>query len=161
MKALVLRNTSWLPATMLFAFAVAFVDGFVPRHTRNVIAAPIQAYNPYGHSGDEAGPLARNKARTDIRNLLTQRSIQSFVYLLNEVHDFPTTTWIEVRQKLRHQAMSSNNSSNLFFSYATENFRVRKAGQISWNRSVELDSLSILGLFLFADGGHEHGNCSS
>jgi hypothetical protein len=99
MKALVLRNTSWLLATIFPAFAVAFVDSFVPRHTRTAIAAPIQAYDPYRHSSDDADPLARNKARTDIRNLLTQRSIQSFVYLLNEVQDFDTTTWIEVRQK--------------------------------------------------------------
>jgi len=35
------------------------------------------------------------KARTDIRNFLTQRSIQSFVYLLNQCREEHTVQWLE------------------------------------------------------------------
>ena len=45
--------------------------------------------------------VAKNKARTDLRNLLTQRSIQSFVYLLNQVHDVHTRNWIEVSSTIQ------------------------------------------------------------
>jgi hypothetical protein len=40
--------------------------------------------------------LTRNKARTDVRNFLTQRAIQSFVYLLNQCRDPHTVNWMEV-----------------------------------------------------------------
>lgn len=43
--------------------------------------------------------LARNKARTDVRNFLTQRAIQSFVYLLNQCRDPHTVNWMEVSHK--------------------------------------------------------------
>jgi hypothetical protein len=39
--------------------------------------------------------LAHNKARTDVRNFLTQRSIQSFIFLLIETRDPHTVTWME------------------------------------------------------------------
>jgi hypothetical protein len=41
--------------------------------------------------------VLRNKDRTDIRNFLTQRSIQSFVYLLNQCREEHTVRWLEVR----------------------------------------------------------------
>jgi hypothetical protein len=41
-------------------------------------------------------PWARNKARTDIRYFLTQRSIQSFVYLLNQCREEHTVHFLEV-----------------------------------------------------------------
>lgn len=98
MKTLLFRNPSFLLAAILSASAVALVDSFVPTYSirRSVIAEPLQAYDPYSRNDEGGDPLARNKARTDIRNLLTQRSIQSFVYLLNEVRDIHTTAWIEV-----------------------------------------------------------------
>jgi hypothetical protein len=40
--------------------------------------------------------LALNKARTDIRNFLTQRAIQSFVGLLIHCRDEATVRWLEV-----------------------------------------------------------------
>ena len=40
--------------------------------------------------------LARNKARTDVKNFLTQRSIQSFIYLLDQCRDPHTVAWVEV-----------------------------------------------------------------
>ena len=48
-----------------------------------------------GSSGDAW--VLRNKDRTDIRNFLTQRSIQSFVYLLNQCREEHTVRWLEVR----------------------------------------------------------------
>ncbi|OEU09306.1 hypothetical protein FRACYDRAFT_212404 [Fragilariopsis cylindrus CCMP1102] len=46
-----------------------------------------------GSSGDAW--VLRNKDRTDIRNFLTQRSIQSFVYLLNQCREEHTVRWLE------------------------------------------------------------------
>ena len=40
-------------------------------------------------------------SRTDIRTLLTQRSIQSFVYLLNQCHEEHTVRWLEVRDTIQ------------------------------------------------------------
>lgn len=55
-------------------------------------------FDPYEDScGGDA--LDRNRARTDLRNFLTQRSIQSFVYLLNQCHDGHTVGWLEVRKR--------------------------------------------------------------
>jgi hypothetical protein len=44
-------------------------------------------------------PWRRNKARTDIRYFLTQRSIQSFVYLLNQCREEHTVQFLEVSSK--------------------------------------------------------------
>ena len=40
--------------------------------------------------------LSLNKARTDVRNLLTQRAVQSFIFLLNSCRDPHTVRWLEV-----------------------------------------------------------------
>lgn len=37
-----------------------------------------------------------NKARTDIRNFLTQRALQSFIFLLSHCRDTATVRWLEV-----------------------------------------------------------------
>ncbi|CAJ1937332.1 unnamed protein product [Cylindrotheca closterium] len=44
---------------------------------------------------EEALSRARNDARTDIRNLLTQRAIQSFLFLCTSVRDPHSVKWIE------------------------------------------------------------------
>eukprot|EP00980_Cylindrotheca_fusiformis_P029857 scaffold23964_cov122-Cylindrotheca_fusiformis.AAC.1 len=44
---------------------------------------------------DEALSRARNDARTDVRNLLTQRAIQSFIFLCSSVRDPHSGKWIE------------------------------------------------------------------
>lgn len=46
-------------------------------------------------SGKYDGPLQRNMARTNIGNFLTQRSIQSFMFLLEQVRDPHSIKWIE------------------------------------------------------------------
>jgi hypothetical protein len=48
--------------------------------------------NNNGNGSKDAFP----KARTDIRNFLTQRSIQSFVHLLNLCREEHTVRWLEV-----------------------------------------------------------------
>lgn len=50
-------------------------------------------YSPYNNDNDDA--LARNKARTDVCNFLTQRAMQSFIHLLIETRDPHTVTWME------------------------------------------------------------------
>jgi len=44
---------------------------------------------------DEDSSLARNKARTCIKQFLTQRSVQSFMHVLSEVRDPHTVQWME------------------------------------------------------------------
>ena len=46
--------------------------------------------------------LALNRAKTDIRNFLTQRAIQSFVFLLNSCRDAATVRWIEQKYEARN-----------------------------------------------------------
>jgi hypothetical protein len=92
MKLLLLRRAWLAPVLLLPTLVESFV--LLPSNA-NAIVSPILhlTYDPYG---EESDALARNKARTDVRNLLTQRSIQSFVYLLNKVRDVHTAAWIEV-----------------------------------------------------------------
>lgn len=48
---------------------------------------------------DTSTPWGRNKARMDFRYFLTQRSIQSFVYLLKQCREEYTIQYLEVSQK--------------------------------------------------------------
>jgi hypothetical protein len=43
--------------------------------------------------------ISRNRARTDIRNFLTQRALQSFLFLLISCRDSATVKWLEVRRR--------------------------------------------------------------
>lgn len=45
-------------------------------------------------------PWALNKARTDVRNFLTQRALQSFLFLLMNCRDQATVQWFEVSIKV-------------------------------------------------------------
>ena len=50
----------------------------------------------YATSKENANSNSNNqKARTCVRNFLTQRSIQSFMFLLNEMRDPHTNAWME------------------------------------------------------------------
>ena len=60
-------------------------------------SAVVCKLSPSSSSGDDF--WVRNKARTDIRNFLTQRSIQSFAYLLNQCREEHTIRWLEVRAR--------------------------------------------------------------
>ena len=46
--------------------------------------------------------LALNRAKTDIRNFLTQRAIQSFLFLLNSCRDGATVRWLEQKYEVRN-----------------------------------------------------------
>ena len=46
--------------------------------------------------------LALNRAKTDIRNFLTQRAIQSFMFLLNSCRDGATVRWLEQKYEVRN-----------------------------------------------------------
>lgn len=46
--------------------------------------------------------LALNRAKTDIRNFLTQRAIQSFMFLLTSCRDQPTVHWLEQKYNVRN-----------------------------------------------------------
>ncbi|CAJ1953706.1 unnamed protein product [Cylindrotheca closterium] len=75
---------------------VGSVLSFVPRSQGKIRSIAIHSYDPYQHNDDHGhDPFMRNKERTDIRNLLTQRSLQSFVFLLNSVRDVHTAKWLE------------------------------------------------------------------
>jgi len=58
---------------------------------RNIICQ-LSSSPPPSDSGEV---WVRNKARTDIRNFLTQRSIQSFVYLVKQCREEHTSRWLE------------------------------------------------------------------
>lgn len=96
-----------MPARLLFFTAVvaltADVNAFLrqqPMDRRILRKSDVvtldAAFDPYEDScGGGGDALDRNRARTDLRNFLTQRSIQSFVYLLNQCHDGHTVGWLE------------------------------------------------------------------
>jgi len=69
-------------------------DAFVlnPRFSTRIFDKSLLAKQD---DSDHEDCLSRNKARTDLRNFLTQRSIQSFAFLLRQVRDEQTVQWIE------------------------------------------------------------------
>jgi len=91
--------------TQTFLFQVATIGTLVRvvlgfsshQQTKIPSRTAIHSYDPYQQNDDhyDHNPFIRKKERTDIRNLLTQRSLQSFVYLLNSVRDVHTAKWIE------------------------------------------------------------------
>ena len=54
----------------------------------------LQAYNENGNN-DRESIMARNNARTCVKAFLTQRAIQSFMFLLAECRDPHSGKWIE------------------------------------------------------------------
>lgn len=53
----------------------------------------------YDHDGSHSDALAHNLRRTDPKIFLTQRAIQSFIYLLISTRDPHTVKWMEVSNK--------------------------------------------------------------
>jgi len=80
----------------LFVSVLACSNAFAPLASFG-IRPRAYSYSPLlAHSNDDyESALARNKARTDVRNLLTQRSLQSFIFLLIETRDPHTVTYLE------------------------------------------------------------------
>lgn len=67
--------------------------GSVRRWTGSASSSSLEGtYDPYGGSNKEE----KFNSRTDLRQFLTQRSIQSFVFLLNQCKEGHTVRWLEV-----------------------------------------------------------------
>ncbi len=64
------------------------------RHVTPLTSTTRLAYSD-NYDEDYKNALANNMRRTDIQQFLTQRSIQSFMYLLTELRDPHTSDWIE------------------------------------------------------------------
>jgi hypothetical protein len=121
---------------------------------RGAVASPTRLYQSfYQHEeneddedDDEEGtpiidPLKRieearihNQLRTDFRLFLTQRAIQSFIFLLQTVRDPHTVKWLEVCLLLRGRCM--------VFDSLTLLFRINTDGPI-WKNITELALLGM------------------
>lgn len=101
--------------------------------------------------------LSRNRARTDVRNFLTQRAIQSFVFLLAQCRDGHTASWIEVRlpRPKRLGLVCSLPLEDVFsltltcFPYCCHcsvgGSGMQKHGKLSWNGRVQHYQISRMG----------------
>ena len=94
-----MKATCLLPALVAacvvrvgFSFASFSASTSSAAKTVSLAAKGDNRYDDYRHRD----ALALNKARTDIRNFLTQRAIQSFVFLLINCRDQATVRWLEV-----------------------------------------------------------------
>jgi hypothetical protein len=67
------------------------------------IASRSLALSAMADKDDYALSQARNDARTDVRNLLTQRAIQSFIFLCTSMRDPHSGKWIEDFLDTRNQ----------------------------------------------------------
>ena len=77
------------------------------------LCQPMAAtFDPYEGSFKGRDGMERNKARMDLRNFLTQRSIQSFVYLLNQCREEHTVRWLEVRYRDSDSIVKLTNDNN-------------------------------------------------
>lgn len=91
---------------LLASFLIRTIDAFVPvvhiRHYYSLRSAlkPVYAHRRNKDKDDEEkryqDALAHNKIRTDVNNFLTQRAIQSFIFLLEQCRDPHTVRWMEV-----------------------------------------------------------------
>jgi hypothetical protein len=72
-----------------------------PLPTRKFVTTSSTTFSLRGRWNDDESDTeaqdaqARNEARTDVRNLLTQRAIQSFVFLVTECRDPHSGKWLE------------------------------------------------------------------
>lgn len=84
--------------TLLLLSTLKLSNAFVPLASfgirRHCSPTSFLQLSPRDHD-DYENALARNKARTDVKNFLTQRALQSFLYLLIETRDPHTVTYFE------------------------------------------------------------------
>lgn len=87
---------------VLFTSSLAVSSAFLPLasfgtyfHACSQRTSCSQLSLAYDDKDSYESALARNKARTDVQNFLTQRSLQSFLYLLIETRDPHTVTYLE------------------------------------------------------------------
>ena len=79
----------------LLIVTLAVTNSFVPLSSFGIARRCSSAQSLGDDKSDNEKALAHNMARTDVRNFLTQRSIQSFICLLIETRDPHTVTWFE------------------------------------------------------------------
>ena len=89
-------------ALLHILFAVKLASSFVLETPRYVLMYKDQEssiwplHGKFSGGDDFCGIGEINKARTDIRNFLTQRALQSFTFLLSHCRDTATVRWLEV-----------------------------------------------------------------
>lgn len=89
-------------ALLHILFAVKLASSFVLETPRYVLMYKDQEssiwplHGKFSGRDDFCGIGEINKARTDIRNFLTQRALQSFTFLLSHCRDTATVRWLEV-----------------------------------------------------------------
>jgi len=88
--------TKWIVATF-FLSAVAFAPGLTTRSLQRTTIPPLHIswWDSEGDHESYQRAMQNNVRRTDFRNFLTQRSLQSFIYLLNSCRDPHTVRWLE------------------------------------------------------------------
>ena len=78
-------------------------DPMFQRRPFGVAAAAARRRNDDEEDGrHHRDVFALNRAKTDIRNFLTQRAIQSFMFLLNSCRDGATVRWLEQKFEVRN-----------------------------------------------------------
>lgn len=97
---LLLQNTStnaFVPQRNQIRFnTVIGHKNIIKQSTGSKLYGKWESYDPSDDNLSYEDALARNKARTDVRNFLTQRAIQSFICLLDHCRDPHTVAWVEV-----------------------------------------------------------------
>jgi hypothetical protein len=96
------RNGATPLSLLQILFVISLASAFVLENSRSTHKLKFQKSHVWPLWGklsgrDDIGEL--NKARTDIRNFLTQRAIQSFIFLLSHCRDSATVQWLEVSIK--------------------------------------------------------------
>lgn len=85
--------------TLLLSSVFAFAPGSTTRSLQKArrASSPLRVswWDSEGDSESYQRAMQNNVRRTDFRNFLTQRSLQSFINLLNSCHDPHTVRWIE------------------------------------------------------------------
>ncbi len=85
-------------AILAFSSLIAFatVEAFLPSKFSSTRKSPSTAvYSFSGDHRDYEHSILNNQKRTCIQHFLSQRSFQSFMYLITEMRDPHTSDWIE------------------------------------------------------------------
>mmetsp|Transcript_36911 Transcript_36911/g.75285 ORF Transcript_36911/g.75285 Transcript_36911/m.75285 type:complete len:449 (-) Transcript_36911:415-1761(-) len=110
-----------LPKALILLVLMRCGRAFAPPWTigrfgaRHASVAPTLDAASGGEHVDPDSPLGRNLARTCVLSFLTQRSIQSFMFLLSQCRDPHTVSWLEdfgdVRNFLQYHGTGAFNTT--------------------------------------------------
>lgn len=92
MRSLFLVATQFV----VLSLSIGLTSSFVMPRCQTVALQPLFAWADDSSSSEYSDAVARNTARTCVRNFLTQRAIQSFTFLLEDCRDPHTVRWLEV-----------------------------------------------------------------